>query len=78
MTLENIEENYVYIKVSASAQIIYHCSISPESIPGIIIYIFTTRRSLWSSVGIEILTNVYTYDNNHSHAIAGVSQRVNK
>ena len=46
--------------------------------PGIIIYIFTTERSLWSGVGIEILTNVYTYDNNHSHVIAGVSQRVNK
>ena len=69
--------NYIY-KVSVSAQIIYHCSISPESMPGIVIYIFTIGRSLWSGVGIEILTNVYTYDNNHSHAIAGVSQRVNK
>ena len=68
----------VYIKVSASAQIIYHYSISPGSIPGIVIYIFTTGRSLWSGVGIEILTNMYTYDNNHSHAIARVSQRVNK
>ena len=48
------------------------------SILGIVIYIFTTGRSLWSGVDIEILTNVYTYDNNHSHAIAGVSQRVNK
>ena len=61
----------MYIKVSASAQIIYHCSISPGSIPGIVIYIFTIGRSLWSGVGIEILTNVYTYDNNHSHAIVG-------
>ena len=68
----------MYIKVSASTQIIYHCSISPGSILGIVIYIFTIGRSLWSGVGIEILTNVYTYDNNHSHAIAGVCQRVNK
>ena len=78
MTLVNFKEKCIYIKVSASAQIIYHCSISPRSIPGIVIYIFTIGRSLWSGVGIEILTNVYTYDNNHSHAIAGVSQRVNK
>ena len=77
MTLVNLEK-IIYIKVSASAQIIYHCSISPESIPGFIIYIFTIGRSLWSGVGIEILTNMYTYDNNHCHAIAGVSQRVNK
>ena len=46
------------MKVSTSAQIIYYCSISPGSIPGIIIYIFTIGRSLWSGVGIEILTNV--------------------
>ena len=31
-------------KGSASAQIIYYCSTSPRSIPGIIIYIFTTRK----------------------------------
>ena len=62
MTLENLEENYIYIKVSASAQKIYHYSISPGSIPGIVIYIFTIGRSLWSGVGIEILTNIYTYD----------------
>ena len=66
------------MKGSASAQIIYHYSISPGSIPAIVIYIFTIGRSLWSGVGIEILTNVYTYDNNHSHAIGGISQRVNK
>ena len=78
MTLVNFREKYIYIKVSTSAQIIYHCSISPRSIPGIVIYIFTIGRSLWSGVGIEILTNVYTYDNNHSHAMAGVSQRENK
>ena len=64
--------NYIY-KVSTSAQIIYHYSISPGSIPSIVIYIF----SLWSGDDIEILTNKYTYDN-HSHAIARVSQRVNK
>ena len=29
---------------SASAQIIYHCSTSPESILGIVIYIFTTGK----------------------------------
>ena len=77
MTLENSEENYiyiyicvcvcvyiyiyVYIKVSASAQIIYHCSISPESILSIIIYILFIGRS-YGIVGIEILTNMYTYD----------------
>ena len=76
MTL--VTEKNIYIKVFANAQIIYHCSISPMSILGIVIYIFTTGRSLWSGVGIEILANVYTYDNNHSHAIAGLSQRVNK
>ena len=77
MTLVN-SKKIIYVKVSASAQIIYHCSISPGSIPSIVIYIFTTGRSLWSGVGIEILTNMYTFDNNHSHAIAGVSQRVKK
>ena len=76
MTL--VTEKNIYIKVSANAQIIFHYSILPGSIPGIVIYIFTTGRSLWSGVGIEILTNVYIYDNNHSHAIAGVSHRVNK
>ena len=34
----------MYMKGSASAQIIYHCSISPESISGIVIYIFTTGK----------------------------------
>ena len=45
MTLENLEENYIYIKVSASAQIIYHCSTSLGSILGIVIYILSTERS---------------------------------
>ena len=31
-------------KGSASTQIIYHCSTSPESISGIVIYIFTTGK----------------------------------
>jgi len=39
---------------------------------------FTVGRRLWNWVDMEILTKVYTYDNNHSHAITGVSQRVNK
>ena len=34
----------MYMKGFASAQIIYHCSISPGSIPGIVIYIFTTGK----------------------------------
>ena len=77
MTLENLEENYIYIKVSASAQIIYHCSISSGSIIAIVIYILSTERS--DGVGIEILSNMYTYDKIiNSHAIAGVSQMINK
>ena len=32
------------MKGSTSAQIIYHCSISFESILGIVIYIFTTGK----------------------------------
>ena len=31
-------------KGSTSAQIIYHCSTSPGSIPGIVIYIFTIGK----------------------------------
>ena len=61
MTLENLEENYIYIKVSTSAQIIYHCSISPESMLGIVIYILSIGRN-YGIVGIEIFTNIYTYD----------------
>ena len=68
--------NYMY-KVSASAQIIYHCSISPGSIPGIVIYILSIGRS--DGVGTEILSNMYTYDKIiNSHAIVGVSQIINK
>jgi hypothetical protein len=44
MTLVNSKE-IIYVKVSTSAQIIYHCSISPEGIPGIVIYILSIGRS---------------------------------
>ena len=58
MTLVNLEK-IIYVKVSASAQIIYHYSISPESISGIVIYIFSHEGAVgW----LEILTNMYTYD----------------
>ena len=57
---ENTCKLYIY-KVSASAQIIYHYSISPGSIPSIVIYILSTGRS-YGIVDIEILTNMYTYD----------------
>ena len=60
MTLVN-SEKIIYVKVSASAQIIYHCSISPGSISSIVIYILSTGRSN-GIVGVEILTNMYTYD----------------
>jgi len=45
---------YIYMKNSASAQIIYHCSTSPGSIPGIVIYIFTSRKD-WQSKYIDDL-----------------------
>jgi hypothetical protein len=45
----------MHIKGSASAQIIYHCSISPRSIPGIIIYIFTIGKD----GQIEYIDNLY-------------------
>ena len=71
MTLVN-SEKIIYVKVSISVQIIFHCSISPGSIPGIVIYILSTGRS--DRVGIEILSNMYTYDKIiNSHAIAEVS-----
>jgi hypothetical protein len=41
MTRKNIN---IYKKGSASAQIIYHYRISPETIPGIVIYIFTIGK----------------------------------
>jgi hypothetical protein len=40
----------------ASAQIIYHCSISPRSILGIVIYIFTTGKD----GQLEYIDNLYT------------------
>jgi hypothetical protein len=46
----------MYIKGSASAQIINHCSILPESILGIAIYIFTTGKDEQSNILIT-----YTY-----------------
>jgi hypothetical protein len=45
-----LRDNNIKSKVSISAQIIYHCSISPESIPGIVIYILST----WKSYRIEL------------------------
>jgi hypothetical protein len=36
------------------------------------------KEELWGWVDIEILTNMYTYDPNHSYALAGVSQVINK
>ena len=43
------------MKGFASAQIIYHCSISPESILGIVIYIFTTGKD----GQLEYIDNLY-------------------
>ena len=52
------------MKGSASAQIIYHCSTSPESILGIVIYIFTTGKD-----GSWNILITYTFDGeiNHNH-----------
>ena len=54
----------------------YHCSISPGSIPGIVIYILPQGGTMgW----LEILTNMHTYDKIiNSHALTGVSQMINK
>jgi hypothetical protein len=52
----------MYMKGSVSAQIIYHCSISPGSIPGIVIYIFTSGKD--NSWNILI---TYTYDGEVNH-----------
>ena len=49
-------------KGSASTQIIYHCSTSPGSIPGIVIYIFTTRKVRRGRVLIT-----YTIDREVNH-----------
>ena len=49
-------------KESASAQIIYHCSTLPGSIPSIVIYIFTTRKV---RRGCVLIT--YTIDGEVNH-----------
>jgi hypothetical protein len=49
-------------KESASTQIIYHCSTSPESISGIIIYIFTIGKVWHRHVLIT-----YTIDGEVNH-----------
>ena len=49
-------------KESASAQIIYQCSTSPESIPGIVIYIFTIGKVWYGHVLIT-----YTIDGEVNH-----------
>ena len=49
-------------KGSASTQIIYHCSTSPRSIPGIVIYIFTTGKV---RRGCVLIT--YTIDGEVNH-----------
>ena len=49
-------------KGSASTQIIYHCSTSPESIPGIVIYIFTIGKDRQWNILIT-----YTYDGKINH-----------
>jgi hypothetical protein len=39
---------------------------------------FIHREELWDCFDIEILTNMNTYDKNHSYAMAGVSQVINE
>ena len=57
-------------KEYASAQIIYHCSTSPKSISGIVIYIFTTGKVYHGHVLItytidgEVNHNQYSTHNN--------------
>ena len=50
-------------KGSASAQIIYHCSTLPESIPGIVIYSFTTGK-VWR--GHVLITYAIDGEVNHN------------
>ena len=50
-------------KESASAQIIYYCSTLPESISGIVIYIFTTGK-VWQ--GHVMITYVIDGEVNHN------------
>ena len=59
----------------ASAQIIYHCSTSPESIPGIVIYIFTTGKV---RRGCVLITYTIDEEVNHNQIllITGVSHRI--
>ena len=51
------------MKGFASAQIIYHCSISPGSIPGIVILYFYLREG--RAKGNILIT--YTYDGEINH-----------
>jgi hypothetical protein len=39
-----MRKDYINNKEAASTQIIYHCSTSAESIPDIVIYIFTIGK----------------------------------
>ena len=59
MTRKNVK---MYIKGSTSAQIIYHCCISPESIPAIVIYIFTIGKD-----GQRNILITYTHDGEINH-----------
>ena len=52
-----LERIYMNEKGSTSAQIIYHCSTSSGSIPGIVIYIFTTGND-WQ---LEYIDNLYIW-----------------
>ena len=61
-------------KGSASAQIIYHFSTSPGSIPGIVIYIFTTWK-VWH--GHVLITYTIDGEINHNQTI-GVNQEINE
>ena len=58
------------MKGSASAQIIYHCSISPGSILDIVIYIFTTGKN-----GQRNILVTYTYDGEINHNQASTRNR---
>jgi hypothetical protein len=59
---------------SASAQIIYHCSTSPESIPGIIIYILTTGKVWHGHVMITYTINGEVNHNQYSTHNRGKSR----
>jgi hypothetical protein len=59
-----MRKDYINNKESASAQIIYHCSTSPGSIPGIVIYIFTTGK-VWH--GQILITYSIDGETNHNH-----------